>query len=75
MVSVIHSILLKGLYGVIIASVQGRRDLRVTSAYHTAAEAVALAIASIPTIDLLGTERKRVYEYEIRRGGARYHLN
>lgn len=45
----------------ILASVQRRGALRVTSAYRTVSEAAVLVLAGTPPIDLLARERKRLF--------------
>lgn len=72
LLEVVHSVLLYGAeiwaqtlrqktYRRKLASVQRRGALRVTCAYRTVSEAAVLVIAGAPPIDLLATERARLY--------------
>lgn len=73
MMSVAHSIMLYGAevwasalrvdtHRRKLASVQRRAALRVACAYRTVSEAAVLVVAGIIPIDILATERKRVFE-------------
>lgn len=52
----------RDIYRKQMAAVQRRGALRVASSYRTVSEPAVLVIASVPPIDLMAQERKRIFE-------------
>lgn len=54
-----------------MSAVQRRGALRIACSYRTVSEAAILVIASVPPIDLLAIERKRIYDASVEVGRER----